>query len=513
MVLVRRCAGTRVVRALPPDLLSAGPLAAAAAVAVETSSSSTWTCPGSTTGSTTSTPAPFLRRIRFPPNAHRLAFEVLSRSFFADPAELSAAEPALMFHVYFLGSSEGLLCDVPRKSFDAAVRHPLHARPRGLGATVHTGTAVTAVASGRHRAFTVVTEGGATAGEHAADAVVLAADTRGLQRVVAASPDLGGRSGADGSRACAARAPFLVSRLWLGRPLHADRPVFLGTGGFGPLDNNSVLGRYEEEARTWARRTGGCVVELHAHALPDDADPDRVRTRVAQGTRRVCPEAADAEVVDERHELHADCPLFPVGGFGDRPTATTPDPRLVLAGGLVRVDPPVALMERAATSGFQAANALLRAMKVLSAPERDGGYGRAVRGVVRARTPRRVAGPPGGLRSVEEHRRDTSPAVPVRAAPACGADGHGTRAVHSGEANFVRASSWARASSSSVTLPSASPYRARKESVIRSMTASRGRPVCRRSGSTRFFALFVPLSDSFSRPMRSTSTILSASMS
>ncbi|MFD0776408.1 FAD-dependent oxidoreductase, partial [Streptomonospora algeriensis] len=37
----------------------------------------------------------------------------------------------------------------------------------------------------------------------------------------------------------------------------------------------------------------------------------------------------------------------------------TPDPRVVMAGDHVRVDLPVALMERAATSGVLAANALL----------------------------------------------------------------------------------------------------------------------------------------------------------
>ena len=37
----------------------------------------------------------------------------------------------------------------------------------------------------------------------------------------------------------------------------------------------------------------------------------------------------------------------------------TPDDRLVLAGDGVRCDLPVALMERAATTGWQAANALL----------------------------------------------------------------------------------------------------------------------------------------------------------
>ena len=42
-----------------------------------------------------------------------------------------------------------------------------------------------------------------------------------------------------------------------------------------------------------------------------------------------------------------------------RPEVVTPDPRLVLAGDGIRCDLPVALMERAATTGFLAANQLL----------------------------------------------------------------------------------------------------------------------------------------------------------
>ena len=52
-------------------------------------------------------------------------------------------------------------------------------------------------------------------------------------------------------------------------------------------------------------------------------------------------------------------PAFPVGGYRDRPTVRTPDPAVTLAGDMVRTDLPVALMERAATTGFLAANALL----------------------------------------------------------------------------------------------------------------------------------------------------------
>jgi isorenieratene synthase len=64
-------------------------------------------------------------------------------------------------------------------------------------------------------------------------------------------------------------------------------------------------------------------------------------------------------VLDSHHEWRADCPLFPVGGWPGRPDVATPDPRVVLAGDAVRTPFPTALMERAATTGFLAANALL----------------------------------------------------------------------------------------------------------------------------------------------------------
>src|SRR5690606_9558732 len=90
---------------------------------------------------------------------------------------------------------------------------------------------------------------------------------------------------------------------------------------------------------------------------------------------------------------------------------------------------------------------------------------------------------------------------------------YGTIPVHSGLANLLRASTVARPSSSVVSCPSARPCMSRKLSTMRSITVARGRPVWLRSGSTRLFALWVALSESFSRPIRSTCSILAASMS
>ncbi len=52
-------------------------------------------------------------------------------------------------------------------------------------------------------------------------------------------------------------------------------------------------------------------------------------------------------------------PVGPVDGRAVRPGVGTPVPGLALAGDGVRVDLPVALMERAATTGWLAANHLL----------------------------------------------------------------------------------------------------------------------------------------------------------
>ncbi|MBV9728250.1 MAG: FAD-dependent oxidoreductase [Pseudonocardiales bacterium] len=295
----------------------------------------------------------FLERVRFPDAARHLAFSVFSRSFFADPRELSAAELATMFHIYFLGSAEGLVFDVTTEPFPQALWDPMGGYLTELGVVVRPGVAVTQVTPGRERRFAVRADGDSSE----VDAVVLAADVAGLQALLAASPELGEAPWRAGIAALRTAPPFLVSRLWLDRPVHPDRPGFLGTSGFGPLDNVSVLERFEGEAARWVRRTGGSVVELHAYALTEN--PEHSRHRLVEELRRVYPETATATILDERHELRADCPLFAPGTFRNRPTVTTGDPAVVLAGDLTRVDLPVALMERAATSGFLAADALL----------------------------------------------------------------------------------------------------------------------------------------------------------
>ncbi len=302
--------------------------------------------------------AEVLDRLRFPAQARHLALEVFARSFFADPAEFSGGELLAMFHTYFLGGGEGLLFDVPDDDYDTALWAPLGRYLAGLGVETRCGVRVLSVESTADGVRVLHDQG-----EEAADAVVLALDTAALQRMVADSA-LGDTAWRDRIARLRTAPPFAVGRRWLGRRL-PDVPAFLGTSGYGPLDNVSRLDAFEWGATQWAEQHGGAVVEVHGYALAELSGAvtsevsSGVRTRLWAEAERVQPELSGAPVLAEEWLVEADCPLVDTSPWTDRPTVATPDPRVVLAGDLVRCDLPVALMERAATTGWQAANQLL----------------------------------------------------------------------------------------------------------------------------------------------------------
>lgn len=294
----------------------------------------------------------FLKSLNFPDAARHLAFEVFSRSFFASPTQLSAAELATMFHIYFLGSSEGLIFDVANANFDAALWQPLQHYLTELGVRFHQSTSVASVHSGYPGRFRVRTDAG---DDLDADAVVLATDITGLQRIITASRDLGDEQWRAQIARLRTAPPFVVHRMWLDRPVAAERPAFLGTAGHEPLDNISVLGRYERQAAEWTRQHRGAVVELHSYAVQSAQSADSMVRRLHE----IYPETADAHVVYQRMLQRRDCPLFAPGTYAQRPGVITPLPGLLLAGDGIRIDLPVALMERAATTGWFAANQIL----------------------------------------------------------------------------------------------------------------------------------------------------------
>jgi isorenieratene synthase len=298
--------------------------------------------------------AEFLDRLRFPAKARHLALEVFARSFFAHPDQFSAGELVAMFHTYFLGSSEGLLFDLPRDDYDSCLWSPLRRHLERLGVDVRTAESVAWVDASQELPR-IGLESGA---EIDAAAVVIATDPATMRRLAL---DCGISDEAWRERVSAIRTapPFAVWRLWLDRPVRGDRAAFLGTSGFGPLDNVSVLERFEDGALRWSAAHGGSVVELHAYALAGQPDDRELKNQLLAELHRVYPEVAAATIAADEWLVMDDCPLWGTDPWQQRLTIQTTHPRVVLAGDGVRCDYPVALMERAATTGFLAANQLL----------------------------------------------------------------------------------------------------------------------------------------------------------
>ena len=307
--------------------------------------------------------AMFLDRLRFPPAARDLALEVFARSFFADPEDFAAGELVAMFHAYFIGSAEGLIFDVPADDYDTALWAPLGRLLSDLGVTVRCSTPVDAVEPVGEGVTVRIGEEVITA-----DATVLATDPRSARALIAGMTDETGDGDTGPWRDTVARTrnapPFAVIRLWFDGLVDAERPAFLGTSGFGPVDNVSVLERFEAGAARWSAEHGGSVVEIHAYACDEDTarDADAVealRAEMEHQLHRIFPECAGLSVVHRETLIRDDCTLITPEDWNGRPGVGTPWPNLVLAGDWVRCDYPVALMERAATTGYLAANALL----------------------------------------------------------------------------------------------------------------------------------------------------------
>lgn len=318
--------------------------------------------------------AAFLDRLRFPASARDLALEVFARSFFADPDAFSAGELVSMFHSYFIGSAEGLLFDVPNDDYETAIWAPMREYLEGIGVTMRTETEVVAISE------TGVKLAGSE--QVPSDAVVLAADPRSARELIRSirSDDESVRSWQEAAAQTHNAPPFVVVRLWLEGRVRADRPAFLGTSGYGPLDNISVLERFEEGAREWSKAHGGSVVELHAYACDEAVRDDESALAEAvdelqRQLHRAFPEVAKMRVLEREVLVRDDCTVIEPTGWAQRPGVQTPLAWLTLAGDWVRIERPVALMERAASTGFEAANALLagwgvRGEDVFSAPMR-----------------------------------------------------------------------------------------------------------------------------------------------
>ncbi|MFO0713309.1 MAG: FAD-dependent oxidoreductase [Sandaracinus sp.] len=295
----------------------------------------------------------YLDLLRFPAEARQMLFDVFAHSFFNPEEEYSAAELLAMFHFYFLGNPEGLVFDVMKRPF-SVLFEKLEAYLREHGAEIRIGTPAERLMA-TPNGFRVQTPGTTLEASH----VVLALSVPALKELCRVSGDaldpiLRARIDALG-----VTLPFAVWRLFLDRKVAPERAPFAGTTGLGILDNISVFEKLEDESRGWSERTGGSIVELHAYAVDPTWDEERIKEDLLRGMHAAYPETKDARIVEDRFLVRRDCPAFRPGDQSVRPTVETTKRNLYLAGDFVKLPFASALMERAVTTGFMAANRIV----------------------------------------------------------------------------------------------------------------------------------------------------------
>jgi len=254
----------------------------------------------------------------------------------------------------------GFRCPCHGGTFDAAGRVTGGPPPRPLDTLVAT------------EADGVVTVTRPGAGEERVDAdwCVVACEVRGLKKLMAASEYLGSSGLALQVAALGESEPYAVLRVWLDRPVNAERDAFYTTSRFRYTDSLAIYSRFQEPYVAWAARTGGSVVELHAYAIaPEDLAPvDTIREAMLLEMRRLLPELEGASVLHAEMQLQDDFSRFAPGDHALRPGTVTPIPNLLLAGDHVKLDIVAHLMEAACASGRIAANTILSAEGLREAP-------------------------------------------------------------------------------------------------------------------------------------------------
>ena len=193
------------------------------------------------------------------------------------------------------------------------------------------------------------------------DYVVSACEVRGLRRLMAQSDYLGDATLEKSVRAHGESDPYVVYRLWLDKPTRPGRYPFYSSARFRYLDAAAVYSVCQEPYVSWAKRTGGSVVELHNYGLAPElvVAPSIIAATMRKEMLRVLPELEGAKILHEVYQQQSNFSRFAPGDYALRPSTATPIENLFLAGDHVKIGLPAALMEAATISGRLAANQIL----------------------------------------------------------------------------------------------------------------------------------------------------------
>lgn len=298
----------------------------------------------------------WLERLRLPARARQLIFRVFARSLFNSADHVSAAEMIARLHFYFLGNPEGMCFDVLEEPASDVLWKPMERYLARHRVRVELGAEVERVDRDRLGAVRVHVGGE----KLDCDGAVFALSVPGLKTLFGASPDLQTDAELRAQiESLDVSAPFAVVRSYWNVSAAESRPAFAVAEGLGSLDSIAIYDRFEGESRRLARRFGGSVVQMQAFGLDEGTEPSAIRDELMGSLASRYAEFGRGTPIHIRSMVHRDQPGFAPGSHALRPRVVTPYGNVVLAGDFVKLPFPTALLERAAASGFLAANQLL----------------------------------------------------------------------------------------------------------------------------------------------------------
>ena len=161
--------------------------------------------------------------------------------------------------------------------------------------------------------------------------------------------------------------PYKVLRAWFDKELeNSGEAIFLQTPDYDPVNAIGQYHWHEQESEEWAKKTGGSIMEFHLYDWKFGNVKDSEVWGIIEPTvKEIYPEIFERNFKMLAYHVNSyeNFPSFKKGLQKFRPNATYPSecgiPNLSFAGDWLKTSYPSALMERAVSTGREAANHVL----------------------------------------------------------------------------------------------------------------------------------------------------------
>lgn len=162
---------------------------------------------------------------------------------------------------------------------------------------------------------------------------------------------------------------YRVMRVWFDQQLNDSTPVILETPDFTPINLIAQYSRLEEKFIDWAGKTGGSVIEFHLYTwskyFPKDTPDSEMWKLISPTVMKIYPDifTKNFKVLFTHVNKFENFSSFQKNLLKFRPKSDSLSQNglknIFLAGDWVQTDYPSALMERAVSTGREAANHVL----------------------------------------------------------------------------------------------------------------------------------------------------------